>query len=158
MTCASCAARIEKVIQKQTRIIHAAVNLATETASVTFYPDLITEKDIINKIKDIGYDAEVRKDKENNDVKYQELKKMERKLIISVILSIPLLITMLDHLFGITLPSILMNPWFQFVLATPVQFVIGWQFYKGADRKSTRLNSSHVAISYAVFCLKKKTS
>src|SRR5690625_2222766 len=26
------------------------------------------------------------------------------------------------------------------------------------DRKSTRLNSSHVAISYAVFCLKKKTS
>src|SRR5690625_5787450 len=25
------------------------------------------------------------------------------------------------------------------------------------DRKSTRLNSSHVAISYAVFCLKKKT-
>src|SRR5207253_10243878 len=27
----------------------------------------------------------------------------------------------------------------------------------GLDRKSTRLNSSHVAISYAVFCLKKKT-
>src|SRR5690625_2995408 len=46
MTCASCAARIERVIQKQTGIIHAAVNLATETASVTFYSDLITEKDI----------------------------------------------------------------------------------------------------------------
>src|SRR5690625_6080724 len=27
---------------------------------------------------------------------------------------------------------------------------------EGQDRKSTRLNSSHVAISYAVFCLKKK--
>src|SRR5690625_5801720 len=27
---------------------------------------------------------------------------------------------------------------------------------QGQDRKSTRLNSSHVAISYAVFCLKKK--
>src|SRR5699024_11408408 len=27
---------------------------------------------------------------------------------------------------------------------------------QGADRKSTRLNSSHVSISYAVFCLKKK--
>src|SRR5437660_6177653 len=27
---------------------------------------------------------------------------------------------------------------------------------RGGDRKSTRLNSSHVAISYAVFCLKKK--
>src|SRR5699024_12512804 len=29
----------------------------------------------------------------------------------------------------------------------------GWA---GVDRKSTRLNSSHVSISYAVFCLKKK--
>src|SRR5437870_12691637 len=28
--------------------------------------------------------------------------------------------------------------------------------FAGSDRKSTRLNSSHVAISYAVFCLKKK--
>src|SRR5690625_6490219 len=28
--------------------------------------------------------------------------------------------------------------------------------YEKRDRKSTRLNSSHVAISYAVFCLKKK--
>src|SRR5690625_5825944 len=28
--------------------------------------------------------------------------------------------------------------------------------FAGTDRKSTRLNSSHVAISYAVFCLKKK--
>src|SRR5437773_7092811 len=28
--------------------------------------------------------------------------------------------------------------------------------YRGTDRKSTRLNSSHITISYAVFCLKKK--
>src|SRR5437870_7013876 len=31
-----------------------------------------------------------------------------------------------------------------------------WHEYGMRDRKSTRLNSSHVAISYAVFCLKKK--
>src|SRR5207249_8631624 len=31
-------------------------------------------------------------------------------------------------------------------------------FPSGPDRKSTRLNSSHVSISYAVFCLKKKNS
>src|SRR5438034_6571619 len=30
------------------------------------------------------------------------------------------------------------------------------QHVKGRDRKSTRLNSSHTVISYAVFCLKKK--
>src|SRR5690606_42011304 len=33
---------------------------------------------------------------------------------------------------------------------------IGILFQKFKDRKSTRLNSSHVKISYAVFCLKKK--
>src|SRR5690554_7783782 len=31
-----------------------------------------------------------------------------------------------------------------------------WRALTGLDRKSTRLNSSHVRISYAVFCLKKK--
>src|SRR5690625_7102181 len=39
-------------------------------------------------------------------------------------------------------------------------YAIGSHNYKRddlGDRKSTRLNSSHVAISYAVFCLKKKT-
>ena len=40
--------------------------------------------------------------------------------------------TMLVHLFNMHLPDILMNPWFQFILATPIQFIIGWQFYVGA--------------------------
>src|SRR5438045_5630680 len=31
-----------------------------------------------------------------------------------------------------------------------------WTTVNGSDRKSTRLNSSHLGISYAVFCLKKK--
>src|SRR5437762_5836497 len=47
-------------------------------------------------------------------------------------------------------------PWLAFVLlpllALPLQFVLSML----ADRKSTRLNSSHRCISYAVFCLKKK--
>src|SRR5690625_3300791 len=64
MTCASCAARIEKVIQKKTGIINAAVNLATETASDTLYHDLITEKDIIIINKNIKYDTVVHKNKE----------------------------------------------------------------------------------------------
>src|SRR2546426_6891427 len=34
--------------------------------------------------------------------------------------------------------------------------VAGWHGPGAGDRKSTRLNSSHLVISYAVFCLKKK--
>src|ERR1039458_10515469 len=40
------------------------------------------------------------------------------------------------------------TPYFYKTVAPPV---------KKTDRKSTRLNSSHLGISYAVFCLKKKT-
>src|SRR5215813_14284779 len=42
------------------------------------------------------------------------------------------------------------------VLLQQVVHVEGAQLVDEADRKSTRLNSSHVRISYAVFCLKKK--
>src|SRR3712207_8142584 len=45
------------------------------------------------------------------------------------------------------------------LLDAPVFRMIGSnaaQYAKGEDRKSTRLNSSHANISYAVFCLKKK--
>src|SRR5690625_1483391 len=44
----------------------------------------------------------------------------------------------------------------------PLLFIVGWVLLAAAivlsiiDRKSTRLNSSHVAISYAVICLKKQ--
>src|SRR3712207_7811942 len=34
--------------------------------------------------------------------------------------------------------------------------IVGWHHGDTLDRKSTRLNSSHANISYAVFCLKKK--
>src|SRR5690606_39461582 len=37
-----------------------------------------------------------------------------------------------------------------------IQFLVCLIFTEHEDRKSTRLNSSHVKISYAVFCLKKK--
>src|SRR5690625_7828120 len=44
---------------------------------------------------------------------------------------------------------------FQELITMPVDRLHRDQLLEG-DRKSTRLNSSHVAISYAVFCLKKK--
>src|SRR5690625_6638014 len=47
--------------------------------------------------------------------------------------------------------TVLLNYWFGINMGTALWIV------NFSDRKSTRLNSSHVAISYAVFCLKKKT-
>ncbi|WP_067730745.1 heavy metal translocating P-type ATPase [Oceanobacillus damuensis] len=133
MTCAACSTRIEKVLNKQDGVKQATVNLAAESASIEYNPGVIDEASIIGRIKKIGYDAKPKIDKEVKQTqKEKQLKKMKAKLIISAVLSFPLLLTMLVHLFGVHIPDIFMNPWFQFVLATPVQFIIGWQFYVGA--------------------------
>ncbi|WP_077596150.1 heavy metal translocating P-type ATPase [Oceanobacillus kimchii] len=133
MTCAACSTRIEKVLNKQEGVTSANVNLTTETASVEYNPGLTDLKAIIEKIKNVGYDAKPKAEAEEKQThKEKELKHQKTKLIISAVLAAPLLVTMLVHLFNMSIPAIFMNPWFQFALATPVQFIIGWQFYVGA--------------------------
>ncbi|HLS10175.1 copper ion binding protein, partial [Lentibacillus sp.] len=130
MTCAACSNRIEKVLNKQDGVKSASVNLTTETASVEYNPGLVDTKTIIDKIKNVGYDAQPKAEAEEKQThKEKELKHQKTKLIISAVLAAPLLVTMLVHLLNMSIPAIFMNPWFQFALATPVQFIIGWQFY-----------------------------
>lgn len=133
MTCAACSTRVEKVLSKQAGVKSAAVNLANETATIEYSPEMIGENDLIKTIQKLNYDAKPRASREDKDSqKEQEIKKVQKTLLISALLSVPLLMTMLDHLLGISLPAIFMNPWFQFALATPVQFIIGWPFYVSA--------------------------
>ncbi|EFS19850.1 heavy metal translocating P-type ATPase [Staphylococcus hominis] len=133
MTCAACSNRIEKVLNKTTGVKQATVNLTTEQATIDYYPGQTDVDTLIGRIQHLGYDAKPKQSKkEQASRKVQELKRKRNKLIISAILAFPLLLTMLVHLFNVPLPEIFMNPWFQFILATPIQFIIGWQFYVGA--------------------------
>ncbi|MGP4064642.1 heavy metal translocating P-type ATPase [Oceanobacillus sp. M65] len=133
MTCAACSTRIEKVLNKQEGVNSATVNLTTESAAIEYNPGLTDPKVLIEKIRNVGYDAKPKAEAaEKRTHKEKALQRQKSKLIISAVLSAPLLITMLVHLFNMEIPAILMNPWFQFALATPVQFIIGWQFYVGA--------------------------
>lgn len=150
MTCAACANRIEKVLQQIDGIEQVTVNLANDSASVTFVPGTIDAAKIIASIEKLGYDAtEKRSSAEMSTAKEKALQQMKRKLIISAILSVPLLLTMLDHLFGIAIPEIFMHPLFQFLLATPIQFIIGYPFYIGAYR-SLRSKSANMDVLVAM--------
>lgn len=138
MTCAACSTRIEKGLSKMDGVIQANVNLALEKATVEFNPAAISTQEMIKKVEDLGYGAIVKSDenaKETVDYRQMEIKKQQRKFILAAILSFPLLWTMVGH-FSFTswlyVPEFLMNPWVQMALATPVQFVIGGQFYVGA--------------------------
>lgn len=138
MTCAACSARVEKGLNRLPGVVMAQVNLATERATVTYLPAQLDFQQIKSKVTYLGYGAEalteagtavVDREKEERE---REIRTQKLKVIISALLSFPLLLTMLSHGFGFHLPELLMNPVFQFALATPVQFGTGWQFYRGA--------------------------
>src|SRR5699024_1574524 len=140
----------EKVLNRTDGVEQANVNLTTENATINYNPEVTSIDELIKKIQNIGYDAKTKAaPSEKNSRKAQELKGKRNKLIISAILSLPLLLTMFVHLFGLPLPSFLMNPWFQFILATLVQFIIGWQFYVGAY-KNLRNGSANMDVLVAL--------
>lgn len=136
MTCAACSTRIQKSLSRMAGIADANVNLTTEAGVIEYDPNVVSVEDIMAKVKKLGYEAVVKQDREDQKAyKEQEIKQKKRQLLLSVILSLPLLYTMLSHLPGnIPVPGFLMNPWVQFALATPVQFYIGGHFYTGAYR------------------------
>ncbi|ALF10959.1 heavy metal translocating P-type ATPase [Parageobacillus thermoglucosidasius] len=152
MTCAACAARIEKGLQRMEGVERATVNLATNSAVVEYNEGIISVEAILEKIKKLGYKGQVRKEEEGAGVKEEQLKQKQRQLMISIVLSLPLLYTMIAHLpfdLGLPMPDWLMNPWVQLLFATPVQFYIGGPFYVGAYR-SLRNKSANMDVLVAL--------
>lgn len=136
MTCAACATRIEKGLNKLEGVVKANVNLALEKATVEYNSAVLKPGEIIKKVENLGYGALIKEDaKETSDHRQKEIEKQSGKFIFSAILSFPLLWAMVGH-FSFTsfiwVPKMFMNPWVQLALATPVQLFIGKQFYVGA--------------------------
>ena len=143
MTCAACSARIEKVLNKMDGV-EATVNLPLESATIRV-DEGITEEELIARIEKIGYGAEPKVEM----APPHDLRPLQRKVIISALLSAPLLLVMLTHIPGLGFHAPwLMNPWWQFALATPVQFWIGAQFYQGAY-KSLKSGSANMDVLVA---------
>ena len=138
MSCAACSARIEKALNKMPGVYQAIVNLAMEKATIEYNAGDIGMKDFKAKIEDLGYGAHNLTDAAEADAEKQirqaEVTHQRFRLILSAVFSFPLLLGMILHLSGImtTLGNLLMNPYLQWGLATPVQLVAGWQFYRGA--------------------------
>jgi P-type Cu+ transporter len=154
MTCAACATRIEKGLNKIEGVTKATVNLALETATVEYTPSQVNVQDIIKKVEKIGYEATLKQDQtaDSPDHRLKEIEKQQGKFIFSFILSFPLLWAMVSHFeftSWIFLPDMLMNPWVQLALATPVQFVVGKQFYVGAY-KALRNGSANMDVLVAL--------
>lgn len=154
MTCAACATRIEKGLNKLEGVTKATVNLALESAAVEYDAGAVGIQDMIARVEKLGYGASVKSEKQEDvaEMRARELENQKGKFIFSLILSVPLLWAMVSH-FSFTsfiwLPEMFMNPWVQFALATPVQFIIGKQFYVGAY-KALRNKSANMDVLVAL--------
>jgi len=153
MTCAACATRIEKGLNKLPGISKVNVNLALETAHVVYNPVIVTISEMHKKVDQLGYKATSKVEQiDSGEHRKKEIVKQKRIFIVSAILSFPLLWSMVSHFSFTTwiwVPEIFMNPWLQLVLATPVQFYIGRRFYVGAY-KALRNKSANMDVLIAL--------
>ena len=136
MDCASCVQKIEKALLQTRGVTKAVVNLATEKAKVEYLPSETSIKEIKRAIESTGYKVlELATSEEVEDperlIREREYKKLKIKFIAGLILGLFVFLGSSRHWFP-WIPSFLGNFYVLWALATPVQFWIGWQFYKGA--------------------------
>ena len=145
MQCASCVQKIEKALLRMTGVLKASVNLATEKAKVEYIPSETSLAEIKRVIEQTGYKVlEIPPEEQLEDieriVRKKEYIKLKRKFFVGLILGIIIFLGSMPDLFPWT-PDILNNFFVLWMLATPVQFWIGWQFYKGAWGAFTHRNA-----------------
>ena len=131
MTCASCSGRVEKALRKVPGVERVSVNLANERAHVELLGHVDPAR-LIDAVNQAGYSASLHQANNRHVVQDDQHKRLQRErwaLVLAIVLALPLVLPMLLMPLGIhwMLPA-----WAQFVLATPVQFVLGARFYRAA--------------------------
>lgn len=132
MSCAACSARVERKLSGLNGVERAAVNLANGHAQVFYDPTLIAPAELVAAVQGIGYGAaEAQGVADEDEAKRRELSRERLFFIISGLLTLPMIVSMALMLLDVDVP-LLHNALFQFVLATPVQFIFGARFYRKA--------------------------
>jgi Cu+-exporting ATPase len=128
MTCAACASRIERTLNRLEGV-EASVNYATETAQVAFQGGAVTVDSLIAAVARAGYGAHLH---EAGTVADHEADRRAafRQFLVAAAFTAPFLADMAWMFTGAA--HHLLPPWLQLALATPVQFVSGARFYRGA--------------------------
>jgi Cu+-exporting ATPase len=133
MHCASCVVMIERSLKKIEGVSQATVNLATEKATVTFDSEKVTDEHLSSAVSNAGYQAlltdEIKTEDDEQKEKQQELRSLRFRVIVSLFLGGLILWGGFPGLMK-TAPMILQNFWVQLILATPVQFWVGFGFYR----------------------------
>lgn len=149
MTCASCVGRVERALRAVPGVEDAQVNLATERAAVTVQRGAVDAAALADAVTRAGYaatpvpadDAAV-----PAEAGHADFWSGPWPVAISAALSVPLVAPMVLEWFGM---HAMLPAWVQWLLATPVQFVFGWRFYK-AGWKAVRAGAGNMDLLVAL--------
>ena len=156
MTCANCAATIQRTLEKKVAgVVGATVNLATEKARVEYDPSQVSRRDLVEAIEKIGYSVTESgpgglEDRERA-ARQAEIQTQTYKFGIGLAFSLPLFLLSMTRDFGL-LGAWADAPWvngLMLLLATPVQFYVGWDYYVGAF-KALRNRSANMDVLIAM--------
>ncbi|MBS0017278.1 MAG: copper-translocating P-type ATPase [Arthrospira sp. SH-MAG29] len=168
MSCASCASRIEIVVNRLDGVNQCQVNFGAEQAAIDYNPEAISLEAIQQAISDAGYTAKplggLGKPENPGESESEAAEKtLIKKVALSGFVSLFLMIGGLPMMTGLDIPFIpgwLHHPWLQFVLTTPVMFWCGQGFFTGAikgfKQRQADMNTliavgTGVAYVYSVF-------
>ncbi|MCL4283236.1 MAG: heavy metal translocating P-type ATPase [Flavobacteriales bacterium] len=158
MTCASCVASVESMLQATFGVLSAAVNLATNSVLVEYVPGVVDEARMQAVIQSIGYDLVIGNAQDATAdlelIARERMASLKKRLWASVALSIPLMVV------GMGFMHAPWSPWVQWLLATPVLLFFGRQFFvnawKQAKHRTANMDtlvalSTGVAYGFSVF-------
>ncbi len=139
MTCAACAARIERVLRRRPGVQSAVVNFATHRATVTYDPTVLSLEALLQAVADAGYQARPAGDRRQEMA--EETGDLWRRFLVSAVAGLAITaLALLPLPLSAEVRAVLM-----FLLATPVQFWAGAPFYRGAwaaaRRRTTTMNT-----------------
>lgn len=153
MSCAACASSSQNILNQQEGVISASVNYANGMATIEYNANITNLQKLKEALQDVGYDLLIEKPENVQDrleeLHVQKYKSLKRKAIASIILTIPIVvIAMIPSLMHWQYANYIM-----WILATPVIFVFGSQFFIGAYKQAKHKTSNMdtlVALSTSV--------
>eukprot|EP01125_Pyxidicula_operculata_P020306 TRINITY_DN7492_c0_g1_i1.p1 TRINITY_DN7492_c0_g1~~TRINITY_DN7492_c0_g1_i1.p1 ORF type:complete len:898 (-),score=199.44 TRINITY_DN7492_c0_g1_i1:97-2790(-) len=169
LKCSSCVNTIESYMSTITGVKECSVNLALETAHIKYEPDIIGVRTLITEISDLGFTAALHKPELFNSKKEEELARLRKVLYACGFVFVFVVVMMVTHVAnhdfmkfmewevvkGLSLMNLTM-----FILATPIQFLVGKRFYVGAwkaiKHKAPDMNvlvvlGTSIAYTYSIF-------
>ncbi len=142
MTCASCVRRVERALGKVEGVETANVNFASETALITS-DGTATAELLLAAVEKAGYSAKLSAPDTDRDSERQTHARRTLALtVFGAALAIPVVVlAMAMDIAGLYInDDPWLHGWIVLALATPVQVVLGWRYYRGSVASLRHLN------------------